>query len=188
MEGRFLSRSHLYLFVPMAGEGAVSAPAPVCCVHCCHQHCHTFTSWGEEWWNMYIQYDTGASRYYIISSFLLLLVVMFTSVLVLLTYKFEVNIWNAEWRIFLLSNTYVYCECRQAGTGHLGKQCRYTDSAHMQWCHTATGAGPSVRVSPIMSHSSPFLHLLSLSPSPASSHLSIHRLFQFYLNIWIRRY
>ena len=41
---------------------------------------------------MYIQYDTGASRYYIISSFLLFLEVMFTSVLVLLTYKFEVNI------------------------------------------------------------------------------------------------
>ena len=82
---------------------------------------------------------------------------------------------------------YMYCECcRQAGTGHLGKQCRYTDSAHMQWYHTATGAGPSVRVSPIMSHSSPFLHLLSLSP--ASSHLSIHRVLQFYLNIWIRQY
>ena len=177
MEGRLLSRSHLYLFVPMAGEGAVSAPAPVCCVHCCHQHCHTSTSWGEEWWNMYIQYDTGASRYYIISSFLLLLVVMFTSVLVLLTYKFEVNIWNAKLRNFLLSNNCI---------ASVTRQCRYTDSAHMQWYHTATGAGPSVRVSPIMSHSSPFLHLLS--HSPASSHLTIRRVLQFYLNIWIRRY
>ena len=177
MEARLLSRSHLYLFVPMAGEGAVSAPAPVCCVHCCHQHCHTFNSWGEEWWNMYIQYDTGASRYYIISSFLLILVVMFTSVLVLLTYKFEVNIWNAKLRNFLLSNNCI---------ASVPRQCRYTDSAHMQWYHTATGAGPSVRVSPIMSHSSPFLHLLSLSP--ASSHLTIRRVLQFYLNIWIRRY
>ena len=125
----------------------------------------------------FIQYDTDASRYYIISSFLLLLVVMFTSVLVLLTYKFEVNIWNAKLRNFLLSNNCI---------ASVTRQCRYTDSAHMQWCHTATGAGPSVRVSPIMSHSSPFLHLLSLSP--ASSHLTIRRVLQFYLNIWIRRY
>ena len=177
-DGRKVSFPFPFVFVcSHGGGGVVSAPAPVCCVHCCHQHCHTFTSWGEEWWNMYIQYDTGASRYYIISSFLLLLVVMFTSVLVLLTYKFEVNIWNAKLRNFLLSNNCI---------ASVPRQCRYTDSAHMQWCHTATGAGPSVRVSPIMSHSSPFLHLLSLSP--ASSHLTIRRVLQFYLNIWIRRY
>ena len=68
-DGRKVSFPFPFVFVcSHGGGGVVSAPAPVCCVHCCHQHCHTFTSWGEECRN--ILHDTGGSKYYITSTYL----------------------------------------------------------------------------------------------------------------------